>query len=83
MCNCGKKRNEYRQQPNVQATNTFVPIPVSNANNTNFEYTGKTALTVRGNITGKNYRFNHSGDIQAVDSRDVSGMMAVPVLKKV
>jgi hypothetical protein len=49
---------------------------------TYFEYTGETALTVIGNITRQRYRFNSKGDIQLIDYRDVSGMMAVPMVQK-
>jgi hypothetical protein len=48
-----------------------------------FEYTGKTALSVAGNITGKRYRFSHSGDEQLIDYRDASGMRSIAVLRKV
>jgi hypothetical protein len=48
-----------------------------------FEYTGLTALTIIGSVTGKRYRFHHPNDIQVIDYRDASGMMGVPVLKKV
>jgi len=47
-----------------------------------FEYTGETGLTVIGSITRARYRFNGKGDVQLVDYRDTSGMMAVPMLKK-
>jgi hypothetical protein len=49
----------------------------------NFEYTGATGLTVRGPISGRNYRFNGPGEHVAVDSRDAPSMMAVPRLKPV
>jgi hypothetical protein len=48
----------------------------------NFEYTGETALTVKGIITGRSYRFNYKGDVQSIDPRDASSMMAIPVLKQ-
>jgi len=83
MCNCGKKRKEQVQQSNVSVSNTGASKTVSGAGNTSFEYTGKTGLTITGNITRKSYRFNHPGDVQPVDHRDVFGMMVVPVLKKV
>jgi hypothetical protein len=46
-----------------------------------FEYTGATGLTVRGPITGRNYRFKAPGEHVAVDGRDAPGMMAVPRLR--
>ena len=82
MCNCGKKRSAYStQQPTVTTTN-HQQIPDQQTVYTNFEYTGKSALTVVGNYTGRKYRFNYPGDVQPVDKRDEAGMMGVPVLRK-
>jgi len=83
MCNCGKKRNTYTQQQSFTANNNITSVPVQNIIAFNFQYTGKTALTVAGNFTGNHYRFSYPGDIQTVDSRDAGSMMAVPVLKKI
>ena len=47
-----------------------------------FEYTGTTGLTVRGPITGRNYRFNAAGEQVPVDGRDAPSMMAVPKLRR-
>ena len=84
MCNCGNKRNNYTQQQQSNSANTNASASKTgiNVGNTNFEYTGKTALTVKGNVTGKSYRFNYPGDVQAIDLRDVAGMAMVPVLKR-
>ena len=83
MCNCGKKRTEYSQQSNITATQMKTPVQQMQQNaNSVFEYTGKTALTVMGNITGRRYRFNRPGDMQSIDPRDAAGMMAVPILRK-
>jgi hypothetical protein len=84
MCNCGNKRDNYAQQSyklshnvvNVEGTKKMWA-------DIHFEYTGNTGLTVTGSVTGKKYRFNHSGDIRIIDYRDASGLMAVPVLNKV
>jgi hypothetical protein len=82
MCNCGKKRTEYSQQGNA-ATQLKAPVSSIQQNtNSVFEYTGKTALTVTGNITGRSYRFNRPGDLQSIDPRDTAGMMSVPVLRR-
>src|SRR5262245_14413861 len=80
MCNCGNKRIMLNQQQSAVTSNT--PKTGLNIGDRNFEYTGKTALTVIGNVTGKNYRFDHPGAIQAVDLRDVPGMRMVPILKR-
>ena len=80
MCNCGNKRDTITQSLSgaVVAENN----PVRMWPDVNFEYTGNSGLSVTGGITGKKYRFNHPGDIQLIDYRDASGMMAIPVLKK-
>jgi len=83
MCNCGKKRSDYTQQPYTTATTNVSTTHAQNIVPVNFQYTGKTALTVTGNITGRRYRFNYPGDVQPIDSRDAASLMAVPVLKKI
>ena len=80
MCNCGNKRNEYSGQV-YKLSNELTNEPVRKMwNDAKFQYTGNTALTVTGGITRKKYRFTHSGDIQLIDYRDASGMMAIPNL---
>lgn len=81
MCNCGNKRNEQIQSlsGDVIAERSHIRMWPD----VNFEYTGNSGLSVTGGITGKKYRFTHPGDIQLIDYRDASGMMAVSVLKKV
>jgi hypothetical protein len=85
MCNCGKKREDYSAGQSSRLSNyKNIESPQNKIwNDTYFEYTGLTALSVTGKISGKNYRFTHPGNIQPIDYRDVSGMMAVPVLRKV
>jgi hypothetical protein len=80
MSCCGNKREELAQQ---LSSNKIVTPVVKMWNDVLFEYTGNTALTVKGNISRTVYRFSAKGDTQLVDYRDVSGMMAVPVLKKI
>jgi len=46
-----------------------------------FAYVGSTGLTVVSPITGKRYRFDHSGAQLEVDPRDRSWMRFVPSLK--
>ena len=84
MCNCGKKRSDYGAGHSVNANATNQDYPPQDAiEEVYFEYTGKTALSVKGGISGKSYRFSFSGDIQVVDLRDASGVAGIPVLKKV
>ena len=83
MCNCGNKRSQYNQGNNASSVQTKTSIITSKQyTNSIFEYVGKTALTVVGNITGRRYRFNRPGDLQSIDSRDAAGMLAVPVLRR-
>lgn len=84
MCNGGNKRNDVAGTTSFKLNNqSFEPQKSSMWPDAYFEYIGKTALTVTGNISGKQYRFTKSGDKQIVDYRDASGLTKVPVLKKV
>ncbi|MBV9963186.1 MAG: hypothetical protein JO072_13150 [Parafilimonas sp.] len=83
MCNCGKGRTSLKHlntaqnyQPQTHAA------PAQTKPTVIFQYTGKTALTIIGNVTKRSYRFKFSGDIQHVDSNDAMAMKAVPVLKR-
>lgn len=84
MSCCGNKRNAWQR---IEALHSHkVETPHGNIKmweDVYFEYTGATALTVTGNVSGKKYRFLFTGDRQMIDYRDASGMIAVPVLKRV
>ncbi len=80
MCNCGNKRNELTQSLSGAVTDERVHSQMWP--DVSFEYTGNSGLSVIGGITGKKYRFNHTGDVQLIDYRDASGMMAIPVLRR-
>lgn len=81
MSCCAKKRNEYVGDVNYHSQ-TFLE-PAKMREDIYFEYTGQTALSVTGMITGNKYRFSKTGEVQQIDHRDAGSMMAVPVLKKV
>ncbi len=81
MSCCGKKRDEFTQSLSSTTSNNSAPV-VKMWDDVLFEYTGETGLTVKGSVSRNMYRFNNPGDIQLIDYRDASGMMAVPVLKK-
>lgn len=83
MCNCGnksaaftaaQKAGHFNHTANLQASK--LPAEVR------LEYTGKTALTTTGMITGRTYRFNKPGTILYVDYRDSLTMTNIPVLKR-
>jgi hypothetical protein len=85
MCNCGNKRDELATQSPARHSNAE-PLNEperKTRTDTNFVYTGNSALSVTGSVSGKRYRFNFMGDTQMIDYRDVEGMYAVPVLKKI
>ncbi len=48
-----------------------------------FEYVGRTALTVIGAATGMRYRFAHPGHRLNVDPNDQAGMDEIPVLTRI
>ncbi|MCU0304137.1 MAG: hypothetical protein MUC56_08785 [Thermoanaerobaculales bacterium] len=48
-----------------------------------FAYTGATALTVRGPVSGRLYRFDRTGARLAVDPRDRPALARVPHLREV
>lgn len=80
MSCCGNKREALVQQLSSAKTTT-APV-VKMWDDVLFEYTGETGLTVKGSVSRNLYRFAQKGDTQLVDYRDVSGMMAVPAVRK-
>ena len=48
-----------------------------------FEYTGRTGLTVIGAVSGRRYRFDESGARVIVDPRDRPSLARVPKLRQV
>jgi hypothetical protein len=48
-----------------------------------FEYVGRTALTVTGPLSGQRYRFAAPGARLLVDGRDAFALATVPVLERV
>jgi CTP:phosphocholine cytidylyltransferase-like protein len=80
MSCCGNKRASLTQS---LASNTITEQrPAKMWDDVLFEYIGETALTVKGSVSRNIYRFDKTGDTQMIDYRDVSGMMAVPMLRK-
>ena len=74
---------EYSQQSHSANVNTRIAgNHVQTPAFSSFEYTGKTALSVTGRVTGTQYRFSAPGNRQNIDTRDVGGLMSIPVLRK-
>jgi hypothetical protein len=86
MSCCGDKRERIYPDPYAlspardgvpESQPAYVPA------NSWFEYTGATAMTVKGAVTGQIYRFEGTGDRLEVDRRDAAYMAGVPRLRKV
>lgn len=83
MCNCGNKRSTLNSQPLSGQTAMIVNRqPLKMWPDISFEYIGNTGLTVKGNVTGKLYRYDKKGDTAFIDYRDASGMMRLSLLKR-
>jgi hypothetical protein len=88
MC-CGKTRTAVSQKrvsspPPRRAVQTSPATAIKQRTNAAyFEYTGKTAMTVRGPVSGATYRFVSPGSRLAVDLRDSRHLAAVPNLAPV
>lgn len=50
---------------------------------TAFQYTGPTALTAIGPLSGRRYQFTRPGAVLAVDPRDRASLAAIPNLRQV
>jgi len=79
MCDCGNKRDGFT----ALAGSTVSSATKKMWQDVWFMYTGQTALTITGYISGKRYRFGATGEQQLIDYRDAAAMMNVPVLKKI
>jgi len=81
-CNCGKQREEHHSQSPAGSNKNTVSSKNKIWDDVYFEYTGQSELSVTGKITRRQYRFSGPGDLQAVDYRDASALMAIPAVKK-
>lgn len=85
MSCCGEKRSKIYHDPwsypgaeNGANTGQSVQLPEA----VYFAYTGATALTATGVITGTVYRFDKPGATLEVDRRDAAFMTGIPNLRK-
>ena len=76
---CGKNRHPVAVETNEARPINFTPPPPTVQY---FEYTGRTALTAIGNVTGQRYRFTAPGVAVAIDSRDAPSMAGVPNVRR-
>jgi hypothetical protein len=79
MSCCGSQRAAQRQEPSASAQETrhWASAPVE------FEYTGRTQLTVTGPLTGAVYHFKATGARLRVHGSDAPSLLYVPGLKPV
>lgn len=87
MC-CGNSRAQARRgfsspPPPRPAQETASHRALGRYPGATFEYVGGTGLTVRGPVTGRQYRFDRPGARVEVDPRDRASVAAVPVLRAV
>lgn len=91
MC-CNKQREQYQQLLSKQIAPSALlnrrrfqgpSSPVLSAlQKPQFEYTGKTALTIVSPLTGKSYRFPRPGTRVEVETQDQVWLTSVPNLKR-
>jgi hypothetical protein len=81
MSCCGGKRREWRTSLPARGRE-IQPARFVENDGIVFEYAGPAALSLRGSITGRPYRFRAAGDRQAVDLRDAPAFRAIPGLKQ-
>jgi len=80
MSCCGKSSSTARpgnSRPTLHLSS------VSNSPPAYFRCTGAATVTAKGGISGKLYRFPHSGSIVSVDARDAISLSRVPHLQAV
>lgn len=87
MC-CGHQRTPYRPirssavLPDPEGKRT-APRRQQSPPSTRFRYTGATALTVHGPVSGRIYRFEGPGAALTVDPGDAPALAGVPGLQAV
>lgn len=86
---CGNKRNAIKEQEQIHASRSSAAVRVTHKTlgqqekeAVPMQYTGDTALSVRGVFSRRIYRFAHHGAQLDVDGRDAPGFLAIAVLKR-
>ena len=80
MSCCGRSR--LTGGPFIASSPT-VARPAARRFAVTFEYVGATALSVEGPVSGRHYRFTHTGHQLVVDARDRPALARVPKLREV
>lgn len=85
MC-CGKNRTLFPRTVSRlplprTAKSASSPAQLVRNDGAAFEYIGRTGITVRGPVTGQQYRFDRPGARLEVDPRDKASIAAIPLLR--
>lgn len=86
MSCCGNRRTTLAVGPTMRGSaisptsRASVSLPLRAT--VRFEYVGTGALTVRGAVTGINYRFDFPGARRQSDPRDAPGLASVATLRR-
>ena len=83
MCNCGGKTAPRSSRGSIAGAPVSLVKRATAGGHVEFEYTGQTAMTVRGPFSGLRYRFPHPGARLRIDARDANSFAAVPGLRMV
>ena len=85
MSCCGDARRSYAAQLGGPFAKSVIEPGESPPaeSEVDFEYVGRTALTVRGPFSGRLYRFDRPGARLATDPRDQRALATVPALRPV
>lgn len=81
---CGDRRKRlYRPTLKARSSQALRPdaSPANRTASASFRYVGRTALTVRGPISGRVYFFEQPGSIMTIDPRDHRALSTVPMLR--
>jgi len=84
MSCCNKKRAQWAVPASVAAPpqpGPSRPAEATTLRTVNFEYVGDEGISVRGEITRAQYRFQARGVRVAVDHRDAAYLAAMPNLR--
>jgi hypothetical protein len=80
MSCCGRMRASFALMTDHQTAQ--FQIPARHRDDIEFEYIGRTALTVRGPATGIVYRFKRTGSKVFVRAKDSAAVAAVSQLRR-
>lgn len=72
---CGQQRNALAQSQTAGQLKTMQHIPIEQGPYTKIEFKHRTAILIRGPITGRHYQFHEGAYTQRVDARDAVSLI--------